>query len=147
MEQYQSLAKAIEGMKRPLIIIAVASMVVHLIILGTGIFIGKSNKKETYSTFEACYQGMKALFNNDATEEHFNKDVLKEAGDQKFAIESITLVKVIDGLSCDVVAKDNKGIRSFHVGLEKSTNFSHFYRIVDVKGQKIESSYQLGDSL
>ena len=90
---------------------------------------------------------MQALFNNDATEEHFNKDVLKEVADKKFEIESITLVKVIDSLNCDVVAKDNKGFRSYRVGLEKSKKFAHFHRIVDVKGQKIESSYQVGANL
>jgi len=147
MEQYQSLAKAIEGMKKPLIIIAGASMVLHLIILVTGIYIGKSNSKETYTTFEACYHGMQALFNNGATEELFSRDVLKEVGEQKLKIESITLVKVFDSLNCDVVAKDDKGVRSFRVGLEKSTNFPHFHRIVDVKGQKIESSYQVEGNL
>lgn len=117
-------------------------MFAHLLILGTGIYIGKRNEKKAYSTFEACHYGMQELFNNNPTEKLFHKDVMVAVKDHKFGVEAITLVKVIDSLSCDVVAKDNKGFVSYRVALDKSTKFPHFHRILDIKGQKLESPYQ-----
>lgn len=122
-------------------------MVIHLAILGTGIYLGKRTIEKTYTTFEACHYGMQELFNNNPTKGLFHKDVLAAVKDHKFEVGPITLVKVIDEFNCDVVAKDAKGLRSFKVTLEKSSNFAHFYRVLDVKGQKLESPYQWRASL
>lgn len=85
---------------------------------------------------------MKSIFENNSNEELVGKKVLKDLKNKKFEIEGISLVKVKDGHHCDVVAKDSKGHRSYLVTLEKNSKFPHYYRIFDVRGQKIVSKYQ-----
>jgi len=91
---------------------------------------------------EACQVGMTSLFDNNPMEELFHKTVLKDTKDHNFKIDEITLIKVIDNYNCDVVVKDPKGHRSYRIALEKNSRFPHFYRIFDVRGQKLVSSYQ-----
>lgn len=117
-------------------------MFVHLIILGTGIMLGQGSDEVKYNTIEACYKGMKSLFDNNPNKGLFHKNVLNDSKDLSFEIEAITLIKMVDGHNCDVIAKDAKGFRSYRVSLEKNANFPHYYRIDDVKGQKIVSDYQ-----
>jgi hypothetical protein len=105
----------------------------------------ENNKKLT--PLETCLYGMESLFENNGSKDYFNKSVLKETKDHLFYIDSISLVKVIDSHHCDVVAKDTKGHRSYRVTLEKSSKFTHFYRILDVQGQKLTSKYQWRTSL
>lgn len=85
---------------------------------------------------------MKELFENAPSEKLFNKSVLKEVKEKVFNIESIELVKALIGSRCDVVAKDSKGHRSFRVTLEKNANFPYFFKILDIKEQRLVSSYQ-----
>jgi len=85
---------------------------------------------------------MERIFEHNASEEIVHEKVLKDLKDHHFEIEEITLVKVRGSLHCDVVAKDSKGYRSYAVTLEKNSKFDHLYRIFDVRGQKITSSYQ-----
>ena len=47
----------------------------------------------------------------------------------------MTLVKMINHYTCDVVIKDLKGFRSYRVSLERNSRFENFYRITDVKGK------------
>ena len=70
------------------------------------------------------------------------KTLLKDVEKLKFEIDKITLVKVRDNYHCDVVARDAKGHRSYKVKLEKNSKFPHFYKIFDIQGQKIISTYQ-----
>ena len=85
---------------------------------------------------------MERIFEHNATEELVHKKVINDLKDHHFDIEEITLVKMRSGLHCDVVAKDLKGYRSYAVTLEKNSKFDHLYRIFDVRGQKITSTYQ-----
>lgn len=147
MEQYQSLAQSIEGLKRPIIIIAAVGVLAHLLILVTGTVMANQKDDRKYSTFEACHYGMKSLFENNPSEDLFQKKVIEDTKDHKFEIDGISLIKVIDNYTCDVVAKDANGFRSYRVGLEKNSRFIHFYRIHDVKGQKLVSTYQWRASL
>lgn len=142
MEQYQSMAEAIEKLKRPLVYIAIISALTHLLILGTGIMLNRQDDARHFSVMEACHYGMKSLFENNPNEALINGTVLKDVKGKKFEIEDISIVKVVDGNQCDVVAKDAKGFRSYLVVLEKNSSFPHFYKIADVKEQKLISSYQ-----
>lgn len=117
-------------------------MITHLIILGGGIILSRSKSGQTFSTVETCFYGLKSLFENNPNIDLFNEGVLKDSKDKVFEIVSLTLVKQVDEFSCDVIAKDSKGFRSYRVLLEKSSKFQHFYRIVDVKGQEIVTTYQ-----
>jgi len=90
---------------------------------------------------------MKSFFDNDPSEDFFHKDVLKDVQSTKFEMEGISLIKVVDNYTCDVVAKDTKGHRSYRVGLEKNPKFPHLYKIFDVKGQQIVSPYQWRENL
>jgi len=96
---------------------------------------------------ETCYMGMRELFDNHPTEKLFNKSVLKDVKEHIFEIEEIGLIKELSGFRCDVVAKDSKGHRSFRVALEKNASFPHFYKIADVKEQRLVTPYQWEDSL
>lgn len=98
-----------------------------------------------FSTFETCHYGMKAIFEHNTNLDLHHKKVIADLKDHRFEIEKITLVKVKDDFHCDVVAKDKKGFRSYAVVLEKNAKFQHLYRIFDVRGVKLVSSYQWKD--
>ena len=100
-----------------------------------------------YTSLEACHFGMKSIMGNAPDQSLVTSQVISDLTSQNFKIEEITLVKVIDPYLCDVVVRDTKGFRSYAVTLEKNLNFPHLYRILDVKGQKITSDYQLGNNL
>jgi hypothetical protein len=85
---------------------------------------------------------MKQLFENAPSENLFHKSVLKGVNQRTFDIESIELVKTLSGSRCDVVAKDSKGHRSFRVMLEKNANYPHYYKIFNIKEQRLVSNYQ-----
>lgn len=85
---------------------------------------------------------MTSIFNGDASDELVNEKVLADTAGQDFKVEAITLVKLIDSYTCDVVVKDGQGYRSYLVSLEKDHKFDHDYRILDVQGQKLISNYQ-----
>ena len=85
---------------------------------------------------------MKSIFDNNPTDDLIDKSIIKDVKEMNFQMEDITLVKVIDHYSCDVVAKDSKGHRSYRVSLERNTGFRHLFKIKNVKGQKIVSKYQ-----
>jgi len=88
---------------------------------------------------------MRGIFLGSADEELVSKEVMEAAKAMKFQIEDITLVKMIGALNCEVVVKDHKGHRGYHVSLERSSKFEYEYRIADVKGQKLISKYQWSD--
>lgn len=99
------------------------------------------------SAFEVCHQGMKGLFSNLPSDNLFNKVVLKDVEGKTFEVENLSLVKMLGDYHCDVVAKDHKGHRSYRVRLEKNPKFTHLYRIIDVKGQRLTSPYQWKEKL
>ena len=71
-----------------------------------------------------------------------HKQVISDAKEHNFKIESITLVKMLDSYNCDVVAKDSKGHRSYRVKLDQSSHYPHSYKIREIKGQRLVSNYQ-----
>jgi hypothetical protein len=85
---------------------------------------------------------MSAIFLKKANEDLVNEQVLKVIEGQRFTVEAITLVKMLNSYKCDVVVKDDKGFRGYLVTLERAAKFEHGFRIADVKGQKLVSSYQ-----
>jgi hypothetical protein len=96
-----------------------------------------------YNTFEACYFGMKGIFDNNPDIELIDNKVIKDLKDIKFSVDSIHLIKVNDSFNCDVLSRDAKGVRRYRVALEKNARFSHLYKILDVKEAKVTSRYQL----
>jgi len=142
MQKYQSLEKSIKDLKKPLMIVAVVSVFLNLILLGIGTYINLKQSDESFSSFEACYFGMKSIFENNSTKKLVHQKVLDDLKATHFEVEDITLVKMVNGLHCDVIAKDSKGYRSYAVTLEKNSKFDHLHRIFDVRGQKIVSPYQ-----
>lgn len=85
---------------------------------------------------------MDQVFSHNTNENLHHPKVITDLEKHHFNIEKITLVKVINDLSCDVVAKDKKGFRSYRISLEKNSNYPHLYRIYDIKGQKLVNKYQ-----
>ncbi|MBG60553.1 MAG: hypothetical protein CMJ16_08860 [Peredibacter sp.] len=109
--------------------------------------LNRQEEAKHMSVIEVCHYGMKSLFENNPKKALFNKSVLEDVKEHTFNIEEISLIKVLGGHRCDVVAKDAKGHRSFRVILEKNSTFSHFYKISDVREQKLVSKYQWRASL
>jgi hypothetical protein len=103
----------------------------------------QEGEKVSYNTFETCHAGMKSIFQNNPNGELMNEKVMKDLENKTFKVDSIHLVKVIDSYNCDVFSKDPKGVRRYHVSLEKNAKFAHFYRIMDVREKKVSSRYQL----
>lgn len=91
---------------------------------------------------EACFYGMDAIFNHNTSSSLHHKQVIKDLKGHQFYVDKITLIKLKDSNHCDVIAKDDKGFRSYKVTLEKNAKYDHLYKIFDVKGQKLTSSYQ-----
>jgi hypothetical protein len=89
--------------------------------------------------------GMRAVFNNASNEDLLDKSVILDLKEHQFKIDKITLIKVIDNYTCDVVAKDSKGHRSYRVQLAKSSRYPHLFKIQNIKGQKIKATYQWRD--
>ncbi|PIP93485.1 MAG: hypothetical protein COW00_14635 [Bdellovibrio sp. CG12_big_fil_rev_8_21_14_0_65_39_13] len=85
---------------------------------------------------------MKSVFENNSTKKLVHQKVLDDLKTTHFEVEEITLLKMVNGLHCDVIAKDSEGYRSYAVTLEKNSKFDHLYRIFDVRGQKMVSAYQ-----
>ena len=102
------------------------------------------NKKEikSFNTMESCMHGIQSVFNNTPNKELVDDSVIKDLKGHKFRVEKITLVKAIDSYSCDVVARDSKGHRSYRLTLDKNSEFTHGFKITNIKGQKIISKYQ-----
>ena len=117
-------------------------MILNLIVLAIGVYLNIKTGNKNYSSLEACHYGMSAIFEHNPSIELLHRKVIKDLKDKHFEVEEISLVKVKDGLHCDVVVKDAKGHRSYAVTLEKNAKFPHLYRIFDVQGQKIVSNYQ-----
>ena len=101
-------------------------------------------EKVHYSSMEACFYGMDAIFSNGDKPDLVDQKVTDDIRDNKinFKVDRIHLVKYIDGFSCDVVSFDPKGYRSFRVLLEKNQKYDHLYKISNVAERKIKSSYQ-----
>lgn len=85
---------------------------------------------------------MNGIFLGEADDDLVNEQVLKDVKGQKFSVENITLVKMINSYKCDVVVRDSKGFRSYLVTLERAAKFEYGFRVADVKGQKLVSNYQ-----
>lgn len=91
---------------------------------------------------ETCLYGMNSLFNNGPSLDLVEKEVIRDTKDLSFSIDKITLVKILDNYTCDVITKDSNGFRSYRVTLKRNSKFKHLYKIGNVTGQKIISKYQ-----
>ena len=143
MKKYTNIEDSINELKKPLRNIGIFSFGACLAVVGIfGYFLNTRDKEQEFTSLEACFYGMITLFFNDPSEKLFHPSVIKDVESQNFKIEKITLVKLIDSYTCDVIARDTKGHRSYRVKLEKNSKFPHLYRIADIRGQKIISNYQ-----
>jgi hypothetical protein len=143
-ERLISLEQTISSLKRPIVIIALVGVIANLSLLGLEIMVlRQEGEKVSYNAFEACHIGMKSIFQNDPNSELINEKVMKDLEKEVFKVDSIHLVKVIDSFNCDVFSKDPKGVRRYHVALEKNSRFTHRYRIMDIREKKVDSRYQL----
>ena len=120
-------------------------MSANILVVSIGLSIAAKKENKTYSSMEACMHGMKSIFSHNAKEDLVHKKVSKDLKSLHFDVENISLIKIRNGLSCDVVVKDKKGFRSYRVSLEKNSKYPHLYRIYNVQGQKLVSSYQWRD--
>ena len=142
MNKFTNVEDSINEIKKPLKKIAISGFIASISVVILGICINMREENREFTSFEACFYGMKGLFLNNPSEELFHASVIKGVQGKNFKIEKITLVKLIDGYTCDVIVRDAKGHRSYRVKLEKNSKFPHLYRIADVRGQKIVSVYQ-----
>ena len=119
-----------------------------MIIIITGITLNAPPSESDYSQLEVCYYGGKTLFLENAPHrELFNKSTLNDVEGKIFKMNDILLVKTIGNNACDLVIEDDRGRRSYRLELEKNSKFEHFYRIANIKGQKLISPYQWEDKL
>ena len=145
MQKYQDLSAEIKGVKLPIKIMVAVGIGINLVILVVSLWINFfDGQGEKFSSIETCFQGMRSIVNNAPDPELISEKVILdiEKEDIKFSVERIHIVKYLDGLHCDVITKDPQGYRSYLVTLQKNSKFNHFFKITDVKGQKIISRYQ-----
>lgn len=143
-KKYLSIEDSILGLKRPLKIYSFVVVSVNLMILIFGIYINfKTELPKEYTSMETCFYGMEQIINNNPKENLINEKVIKDLKNNDFKVDSIHLIKVLSSFSCDVFTKDSKGIRRYQVSLEKNSKFEHKFRILDVKGMKVDARYQL----
>lgn len=145
MDNFQSITKAIESIKRPMIAFSVIGLVIYVAIGLILVDIAKGNNEKDFSTMETCFYGMESIFNNDPSETLLNKTILKDLkkNQAQFEVSGIHLIKVINHFECDVFSKDKKGVRRFLVKLEKNTKFKHLYKVLDISERKVDSRYQI----
>ena len=141
MNQFKSIEKEIRSFKWPFIGIAASGVLANIVIILLFVYWASPQEKK-FSPLEACYYGLKSLFDNNPNEKLLNHKILNDVKARKFEIDKITLIKVINNYRCDVVVRDTEGYRSYKVELERNSKFPYFYKIFDIKGQKIISSYQ-----
>ena len=143
-KKFLSIEEAILGLKKPLKLYSFIVVGINLLILVLGIYINSREEiKEEYTGLETCFYGMEQIINNDPRESLVNPKVIDDLKDKKFKVDTIHLIKVLNSFSCDVFVKDPRGVRRYLVSLEKNSKFDHKFRILDVKGMKVESRYQL----
>jgi hypothetical protein len=139
-----SIEDAILDLRRPMIIYAILAVSINVLVLGVGIQIHfKEKSNQTYTSFETCLYGMNSIINNNPDLELVHKNIIKDLKSVKFNVDRVHLIKAIDNFSCDVFVKGGKGVRRYLVALEKNSKFKHLYRILDIKGKKVNSRYQL----
>ena len=142
--RFLSIEEAILGLKRPLKVYSLAVVTINIFILILGLFIQiKEEEPVQYSTFETCLYGMQQIIENNPAENLVNAKVIKDLSDVQMKVDYIHLVKVVNSFTCDVFTKDPNGVKRYLVSLEKNSKFPHKFRILDVKGQKVDSRYQL----
>ena len=142
--RFLSLEETIASFIQPLRFYAIFVVLINLMVLAFGIWVNsKSEKLVEYSQMETCYYGMKSIINNNPNEALLNKTVISDLEDLKFTVKEVHLIKVINSFSCDVFVKDLKGVKRYQIVLEKNSSFTHLYKILDVKGMKITSRYQI----
>ena len=78
MDNFQSITKAIESIKRPMIAFSVIGLVIYVAIGSILVDIAKGNNEKDFSTMETCFYGMESIFNNDPSETLLNKTILKD---------------------------------------------------------------------
>ena len=145
MKKFQSISDEITALKKPVRIISLVGIGVNLVAVTIFLFFQfGTGGKQIYSSMEACFYGMDAIFNNNPKTEFVGEKVIKDLEKNKvtFEVERIHLVKFVDGFNCDVVSFDPNGFRNYRVALERSNRFEHHYRILDVNERQIESRYQ-----
>jgi hypothetical protein len=142
MHHYQNLTSEIKNIKRPIQLITALGIALNLGILTIGGQLINSKNRPMYSTIEACYFGMKGVVGNNPDERLIKKEILKDLEGKTFKVQGINLVKKLDSHSCDVVVKDDKGVKSYLVELEKSSRYAHGVKLFNIKGQKVVSKYQ-----
>lgn len=103
------------------------------------------NRPSEFSTFEACYYGIKNIIENAPSEEFVNESIIKDLKESKikFNAELVGMVKVTGRSTCDVFIKELRGTRRYLVTLERGDNLDHKLRVLDVKEKKVKKEYQI----
>ena len=145
MENYQSINKAIQSVRKPVIVFSLIGLFIYMVFGAVLVNIALDKEDKSYSTIETCYHGMKSIFNNSPNENLLNKVVIADLNkmETNFNVDHIHLIKAVTKYECDVFSKDSKGVRRFLVKLEKNTKFMHLYRILDISERKVDSRYQI----
>ena len=139
-----SMEEAIFGLKSWFKVYCSIAVFINLIFFIGGVYVHLIEHKEfKYSSFETCLYGMNQIINNNPSRDLINEKVISDLKKVNFKVDRIHLIKVINNYTCDVFIKDSKGVRRYFVTLEKNSKFKHLYKILDVKGKKLDSRYQL----
>ncbi|MEX0799360.1 MAG: hypothetical protein WD025_07940 [Bacteriovoracaceae bacterium] len=144
MNNYDDIPKALGEIKKTIFLCAGALLIVFSLINGI-YFLSKYNNATKYSSFEACYYGIKSIVENNPNKDLLNKNILKDLESLKksFSVELLGQVKVLSPFQCDVFVKERRGTRRFQVTLEKNSKFSYFYKVLDIKERRIDMEYQV----
>ena len=140
--QYQDIPKAIGEIKRPMWAMILIGIIFQIITIQIALNASAPKSTKTYTPLQTCYYGMRSMFHNNPNSNLLHGSIVDAVKEKSFNINKITLIKVVNDFSCDVIARDNKGFRSYRVMLEKNSKFAHFYRIHDIKEQNLKSPYQ-----
>ena len=146
MNGFNTIENELENLKKPFLGIALTGAFVNIAILALWLTIHITAPDKRFSALETCFHGMKSIFEHTLNKDLLDKSLLDALEKKTFKIDRITLVKEIDGFTCDVITQDAKGHRAYRVSLAKDGDFKHLYKILNIRGQKIKSNYQWRDT-
>lgn len=145
MKNYDNIPQAIGRIRGSILISLLVLTLAYVGSLFSFYHLFIKDEKMAYSTFEACYFGMKKIVENDPSENLLNKSIIEDIEKLKdnFSVELLGQVKVLDPFRCDVFIKERRGTRRFQVTLEKNAKFPHLYKLLDVIEKKIDQEYMV----
>lgn len=138
--RYQSVMEAVEGLRRPLVLTAVAAALFYAVLMVAGTWwLGKklASSPRSLSQMEVCLRGMDSIFNNKPARDLMDESTFRDASQIHFETEGIVSVRIESPGACGVIVKEKGGYKDYLVKLEKSGGFPRLYRIKDANARKV----------